>query len=62
MVTLRPSVIVVAVAVLLFALSSGDLLSEPLAMAGVVIAAILAGVGVLLFCVWLSHRRDTRDA
>ena len=54
-------VVVLAVAILLFALSSSVWVPELLAMLTTVLAAILAAVSVLLFCVWLTQRQDIRQ-
>ncbi len=50
-------VMVLALSALLFVLSSGDWLSEPLSMMGTVFAAVLATVGLLLLCVRLTRLR-----
>jgi hypothetical protein len=60
-VRVRSYAVVLAVAILLFALSSSVWLPELLAMLGTVLAAMLAAVSVLLFCVWLTQRQDTRQ-
>lgn len=50
--------IVLALAAVLFVLSTSVWLPELLAMLATVLAAILATASVLLFCVWLTKRRD----
>ena len=61
MVKVRSSVILLAVAVLSFALSSSVWLPELFAMIATVLAAILAAAGVLLLCVRLTQGGAARQ-